>query len=205
MNHKSVPLSENIEAEKAEVFEKMWRELPEEGGFIEFEGDFPKHEFLEYLVENKNVVLHGTPLDLNELEPRQANDKAKKFGNLLGVYATQDSVVPIFHAIRDKRKYQGSSQSGTTESRDENGNLLSKKYHFAMSKDALEKAPWSEGTVYILPKEKFEQGKNDRGESSNEFVSMEPVKPKAKLRVSPQDFPYLDTIEPLELDNELPR
>lgn len=202
MSHESLSPTENTEAEKVEVFEKMWKELPEEGGYIEFKSDFPKHEFLEFLVENKNVVLHGTPLDLGELEPRQANDKAKKFGNFSGVYATQDSIIPIFHAIRDKRKYRGSTQSGLRTSTDAKGNILSREYRFAMNKEALEKAPWSEGVVYILPKEKFQQGTNDQGESSNEFVSLEPVKPIAKLRISPADFPYLDTIEPL--NNELP-
>lgn len=202
MNYEPAPSVEKIDALKTEVFEKMWEKLPEDGCFIEFEGNFPKHEFLEFLVKNKNVVLHGTPLDVDRLEPRKANDTAKKFGNLLGVYATQDSVIPIFHAIRDKRKYAGTTQSGTLESRDDSGNVLSKKYRFAMDKDALAESPWSEGIVYILPKEKFQQGTNDQGEPSNEFVSLEPVKPRAKLRISPKDFPYLDKIKPLEKSTE---
>ena len=75
--------------------------------------DFIKEEFLKFIVENKNVLLHGSASqDLEVLEPRQANDSVKKSGNKNAVYGITDPVLPIFYAIQDRKKLQGVVESG---------------------------------------------------------------------------------------------
>jgi hypothetical protein len=68
--------------------------------------DFSKSDFLKYLAETRDFVFHGTnSSEIEELEPRQANCKSKKFGNLNAVYATTDHVLPVFHAVFNKKYF----------------------------------------------------------------------------------------------------
>jgi hypothetical protein len=182
---------ENGPEQKEQVFENLWENAPKEGEFIEVPEPYAKHEFLEYLVKHKNVLIHGSNWDVEELEPRQANDKSKKFGNQKAVYATTDHITPFFYAIRDKERYRGSglvSSYGDPQK----GNL---SYTFKVEEKMLEEKPWSDGIVYILSRDAFAQGVDDEGKKSREFASSDPVEPLAKLRVSPEDFPFLDHIE----------
>lgn len=75
---------------------------------------------------------------------------------------------------------------------------MEKTYHFAVGADMLALRPWSDGAVYILPQEAFEQGVDDNGMLIDEFVSRAPVTPIARLKVGPEDFPYLDSVGAIE-------
>jgi hypothetical protein len=68
-------------------------------------------------------------------------------------------------------------------------------YFFSINGDALPHQPWREGTMYILPKDTFEQQSSSRtGFESTQWRSFESVKPLAKITVGPTDFPFLDQI-----------
>lgn len=159
---------------------------------IEYNLPYPKEDFLRFLATERNVLLHGSSnLDLEMLEPKQANDREKSSGNKNAVYCVADPVLPIFYAIRDRSKIEGLIESGVGKN-PETGEL---EYKFRMPQNALDKKPWSNGAVYIFESNKFHPEKNDNGESSGEWISEVPVKPIAKLEVGPEDFRFLDKVE----------
>jgi hypothetical protein len=185
------PNEQILKAERLAAFNATYQKaLARPGDFIEYTLPYPKHEFLDFLVATKDVVLHGSShSNISELKPQLANCKSKKFGNLNGVYATRDSVLPIFYAIRDRKKMKGRTESGYSEQEGR------KTYNFAVnSQSVLDSHPWSDGVVYILPKKAFEQGTNNEGYPIDEFISRVPVTPIAKLRVTPEDFDYLNQV-----------
>ncbi|MEK7530439.1 MAG: hypothetical protein AAB573_01090 [Patescibacteria group bacterium] len=163
------------------------------GGFVDYQGGAPKIDFLQFLVEEKRLLLHGSNWDVAVLEPRLANCKSKKFGNLNAVYAVEDPMLPIFYAVKDKNKFNGVAVSGTTQDGDK-----PKKYVFKVEQQMLNTQPWSAGVVYILSREGFEQGTDDDDFPIDEYISRIPVTPLAKLAVSPHDFPYLGSIKSLQ-------
>ena len=59
--------------------------------------------------------------------------------------------------------------------------------HFSIDAESLRKAPWTNGMIYILPRDSFEEWE--------EWTSKSPVRPLAKLAVSPVDFPFLKRIQ----------
>lgn len=175
------------------IFERTWRNIKESKVKI-----IPKSikviDFMIWLSETQNVLFHGSNnQNITELEPRKANCTSKEFGNLKGVYAVSDPILPIFYAIKDTQKFRGMARSGilTTESGD-------KKYNFEISPELLEINPWSDGAIYILPKEKFRQGKDDYGNKIDEWICEEKIKPIGKILITPEDFPYLDQITPIK-------
>ncbi len=181
--------------EKIASFEEFYKKiLLSKGDFVDYNLSYPKEEILQYLTKNKNLLLHGSNYDVGELEPRQANCKSKKFGNLNAVYATADAILPIFHAIRDKEKFHGRS---TTSKRKVNDGTIKIFYDFKVEVEMLKSKPWSVGVIYILDKNAFEQGTSDEGVPIDEWVSRLPIKPIAKLRIDPKEFPFMDDIKPI--------
>jgi hypothetical protein len=179
----------------SELYDEAFAKGPDQ--FLEYRGPFAKHEFLDFLVREKGMLLHGSNFtDLRELEPRQGNDSAKESGNLNAVYATEDVMFPILHAIKDKNRCQGVISEGYNSDGEEEARQ--KVYSFQASKNILEEQPWSEGVVYIFPHDGFEQVMDNDGTMVDEWVSRTPVRPVAKLRVGPDDFPYLNSIQPLD-------
>lgn len=65
------------------AFERLYREYvePGTGKTIDYRLAAPKWQFLCYLGDNKNILLHGSAApDISEFEPRQSND-TDEFGN----------------------------------------------------------------------------------------------------------------------------
>ncbi len=174
-----------------EKFLKLLNEMRASlGGDVEYSIDSPKHKFLAYLLEN-GYLLHGSSVeDTEALEPRQANDASKKSGNQKAVYAVSDPILPLFYAIKDRNRLHGMVRSGY--STDDQG---VKTYSFEIDGTLSEKDPWKNGVVYILPKENFVQTTDNQGKSTSEWVSYESVTPAARLRVTPEDFPYLKEVK----------
>lgn len=185
---------ESNEQSKEEQFNALIeRSLSVGEGWIEYDLPFPKSDLLTHLISH-GYLLHGSGNDsVEEFEPRQANDSVKEFGNKKAVYAVNDPILPIFYAIQDREQLEGRINSGKHVD-DETGKVI---YQFAIEAAVLEKYPWKDGVVYVMPPDGFEEGKNDDGESIGEFASEVPVHATLKLRVSPEDFPYLDRVKPI--------
>lgn len=62
-----------------------------------------KMDFLNWIVQNKNFLLHGSPIkNLEELVPHEANCQDKEFGNQSAVFANQNPNITMFYAIKNK-------------------------------------------------------------------------------------------------------
>ncbi len=188
-----VPQMEPDEA-KAEAFEGLWAAAVEhgDGGLIEYDLHEPKHEFLSYLVERKPVVLHGSnEPDIRVFEPRRRSTDGAPSGNKRAVYACRDGIWPLYFAVVDRENYQGSLSNGVLQVENEDGGRA-RLYYFSLSREELDRepGPWTSGTVYILPGKTFEQTTGVAVQPL-EVASEAPVRPLARLSVSPEDFPFL--------------
>lgn len=180
-----------LPASESEQFDALLAEMERNpGGYIEYRSGSPKHKFLEYLLE-RGYLLHGSFVeeDVDTLEPRQANDRSKKSGNQKAVYAVSDPILPLFYAIKDRSRLRGLVQSGC--STDDQG---VRTYRFQIDGTRSEKDPWKDGVVHVLSKDGFVQTIDDAGKLTNEWVSHVPVQSVARLRVAPDDFPFLEDV-----------
>jgi hypothetical protein len=71
-------------------------------------------------------------------------------------------------------------------------------YFFSITHSVLLQKPWCEGSIYILPRQSFEQEVSQEIQGKeiifNQWISKFPTQPIAKLKVGPKDFPFLDQI-----------
>jgi hypothetical protein len=157
----------------------------------------PKWQFLSYVGASKNVVLHGSgDPSIGEFEPRKAQDVAD-FGNRRAVYATSDGIWAMYFAVVDRGKHVSSLVNACFRVVTDSG-AGPPYYYFSVNGDALPHHPWRAGTVYLLPRDTFElQPRLEyRGHeiAVAQWASAVAVKPLARLRVGPEDFPFLDRI-----------
>ena len=169
------------------------------GGFIDYQLSYPKWQFLSYLCQSRNLVLHGSQnADIEMVEPRKATD-VKAFSAQEAIYATTDGIWVIFFAIVDRKNFGALTLfNSCLDIQVSSGQRFGPLYFFSITRTALIQNPWCEGTVYILPRDKFEQ------ESVQQMMGVEitfphwissiPAHPVAKLNVGPQDFPFLADI-----------
>jgi hypothetical protein len=184
-------------------FERLYHEqvAPGGGGEIAYSLTAPKWQFLCYLCEMRDLLLHGSGQpDIAVFEPRQSND-ILEFGNRRAVYAASDGIWPIYFAIMDRDRYVTSLANAcfrivatAAGDRDE------PYYFFSINGDALPHRPWRRGTIYLLPRGSFEQMplQSARGVQVEvaQWASPAPVLPLARLTVEPEDFPFLAQILP---------
>jgi hypothetical protein len=141
---------------------------------------------------------------IDDFKPSRHGFDANPHGNHRAIYATNDGIWPMFFAVLDKLNYQGSMRNGVMW-RDADNNEVDfdarrlpdgarKQYLFSLNKDEIHKRPWREGMIYILPRRSFEQLRDREGLLIAEWASRDPVKPLAKIRVGPADFPFVDQV-----------
>ncbi len=158
----------------------------------------PKWQFLCYLCETKDVLLHGSANpDIQEFEPRQSND-SQEFGNRRAVYAASDGIWPIYFAIANRDGPVTSLTNACFRLLQSDGTWGVPYYFFSINDDAFEHNPWRNGTVYVLPRATFEQEEPDDFEGitaeSEQWASLVAVKPLARLDITPDDFPFLSQV-----------
>jgi hypothetical protein len=162
--------------------------------FIDYRMAAPKWQFLCHAADRGGFVLHGTGNpDIAMFEPRQSND-VDDFGNRRAVYAASDGLWPMYFAILDRDPYAMGLTNACIQLVGEEGSY----YFFSISRSALDQQPWREGIVYLLPADTFETQKSiidgDQEIQIAQVASLTPVRPAAKLRVGPGDFPFLEAI-----------
>jgi hypothetical protein len=184
--------------DKKDAFDLLWRSRPI-NGFIDYHLPFPKWQFLTYLCEMHELVLHGSQnQNIGTVEPRQAQDK-KDFSNQHAIYATTDGIWVIYFAILDRRKYPEMTLfNSCLQARMAPDQLSDPLYFFSITHSALVQMPWCEGVIYILPRKFFQQESPQSVQGVEivfpHWVSPVPAVPAARLVVGPQDFPFLDQI-----------
>jgi hypothetical protein len=160
----------------------------------------PKWQFLCWLCETQDIVLHGSGNPgIAEFEPRQSND-IEEFGNRQAVYAASDGIWPIYFAVMDRDRYVRSLSNACFREVDAAGTRSEPYYFFSINGDALPHQPWRQGTIYLLPRATFEQQPllalgGERFEVA-QWASLVPVRPLARLAGGPDDFPFLSQIYP---------
>lgn len=185
----------DLSLEKRKAFDDVWQARCRDD-FIDYRLPFPKWQFLSYLCDSMELVLHGSHKKyIDTVEPRQANDM-RAFGNQRAIYATTDGIWVIYFAILDRQKYLGLSLSNACLqvrlSADEWSDPL---YFFSITHSVLVQEPWCQGTVYILPRQSFEREASQQVQGMEiafpHWISASPACPLGKLQVGPGDFPFL--------------
>lgn len=179
--------------------------LPADGREIDYALPHPKWLFLQWLVDAHDIILHGSnEMGIDAFKPARAGFDANPHGNHRAIYATNDGIWPMFFAVLDKPNYRGSMRNGVGWVDAEGSEInfdarrlpegARKRYMFSLNRDELHKRPWREGMIYILPRRTFQQLQDREGRLIAEWASFEPVKPLAKMRVGPADFPFVDQV-----------
>jgi hypothetical protein len=193
----------SLDEDAQTAFEALLNKTPSMGECptIQFSLPWLKWQFLCYLADHHDIVLHGSSNpNIALFEPRQSND-ISEFGNQKAVYAASDGIWAMFHAIVDRERVT-SVANGCIRIADEAGALNGPYYVFSVNASALPKHPWRTGMVYILPRNTF-TAQAPMAFGSNEIriaqlASLVSVQPLAKLVVKPEDFPFLKQIRGLD-------
>jgi hypothetical protein len=163
------------------------------GALIDYRLAAPKWQFLCYVADRADVVLHGSgDPDIERFEPRQPEDPLE-FSNRLAVFAATDGIWPMYYAILDRATYPMLLCNACI--RIDSGDPY---YFFSITDAALQYRPWRTGTVYLLPAGGFERQPPIEAEGSRihiaQAASPDPVAPIARLTVDAADFPFLASI-----------
>jgi hypothetical protein len=165
---------------------------------IDYRLDVPKWQFLCWLAETCDVLLHGSGNpDIESFEPRLPEDTAE-FGNRKAVFAAGDGVWAIFFAILD-RTIAYSLVNACFSIRSADGHDTGAvHYYFSVNASALGGGGLGPGAVYVLPRWTFEQQADHDDDGlvvvSRQWASLEPVRPVGRLAVTPDDVPFLAEI-----------
>lgn len=169
------------EAKRNAAFCHLWTHFLDssKGSFIEYDCSYSKYEFLRYLVDHREVVLHGSPnFKIEILEPRQATGTGPN-QNLTAVYATTDAANAIFVAILDRTNIS-------------HWDFEDPPTRYAIGLRVSSQEPWVDGVVYVLDRTLFLQKGN--------WVCTQAVFPIGKIKVCPQDFPLLGQVEKITVE-----
>lgn len=197
------PSMEIDEATNSKI-NRLFTEITADGKItrINYTFPFPKWQFLCHLADQYGVILHGTgDTGIRVFEPRLSIDLSE-FGAQKAVYAAGDGLWAMFFAILDRDKHPMATSNACIRLVDESGAVSEPQYVFSISQPALEKKPWRNGTVYLLPGDTFVQQPSMRFGTYEvripQLASLVPVVPFAQLEVSPADFPLLEEIRGLD-------
>jgi hypothetical protein len=165
----------------------------------EFVRDVEPWHFLCGVADRRRVAFHGTGEPAIEcFEPRKPIDFAP-FGDQQAVFATSDPIWAMFYAIVDRARYDTTLNNGCILLLDEEGRQAGAPYYyFSVGRAALQRRPWRTGSLYLLPADTFVEQEPGvyAGLAARipQLASPVPVRPFARLRVAPGDFPFLAQI-----------
>lgn len=180
------------------AFERLFATTVERGDntVIDYTLAAPKWQFLCYLCDHKPILLHGSGRpDIRVFEPRQPDD-VSEFGSRRAVFAASDGIWPIYFAVMDRDGGVTSLVNACVSVIGADGTRCGPYYFFSINADAAPRRPWRRGTIYLLPRDTFEQqAPQPYGTGQAEiaqWASPVPARPIARLPVEPGDFPFLE-------------
>jgi hypothetical protein len=150
----------------------------------------PRLDFLCWLAENRPVVFHGSPRgDLTELSTERRSRDKTAWGDQQAVYASTDPVWAIYFAcLRRDGSWTGTRNGSLGRA---GGPLYPRRYFFLHNRGSASAGRFRPGSLYLLPARTFVADKPLAGViDTAHLVSHEPVKPFARLDVTPDDFPF---------------
>jgi hypothetical protein len=160
-----------------QAFDELLERTPE-GGEVNYDLPQPKWWFLHHLLA-RGFVLHGSNEPaIDEFETRP-NFDAHNERHVEAVFASDDAIWPLYFAVVNRPVVR--SLINWCE---HPGNGTS-RYVFSIGADPRDDASWTTGTIYVLPSATFALTPESR-----ELTSLVPVRPRARLTVEPEDFPF---------------
>jgi hypothetical protein len=95
----------DLSREKQKAFDGLMNSTAA-GAWLDFSLPFPKWQFLSYLCQSRQVVLHGSQnTTIEVVKPRAAQD-IKTFSAQNAIYATTDGIFVIYFAIIYRQRFQ---------------------------------------------------------------------------------------------------
>jgi hypothetical protein len=154
----------------------------------------PRLDFLRWLAEHRPVVFHGSPRDdLRELSTERRSRDTTVWGNQEAVYASTDPVWAIYFAcLRRDRGWTGTKNGSMGLAA---GPLYPRRYFFVHNRGSASPDRFGPGSLYLLSPSTFVADEPLAGAiDTAHLVSREPVRPVARLGVTPADFPFRDRV-----------
>lgn len=151
-------------------------------------------DFLRWLAENRPVVFHGSPRgDLTELSTERQSRDTTAWGNQRAVYASTDPVWAVYFAcLRRDRGWTGTRNASLGLA---GGPLYPRFYSFVHNRGSASPERFGPGSLYLLSPRTFVADEPLAGAlDTAHLVSREPVRPLARVDVTPEDFPFRDRI-----------
>lgn len=151
-------------------------------------------DFLRWLAENRSLVFHGSPRnDLSELSTERRSKDTTAWGNQQAVYASSDPVWAIYFAcLRRDNGWTGTRNASMGRP---GGPLYPRQYFFLHNRGSESPGRFGAGSLYVLPPESFVADAPLAGVvDTAHLVSHSPVKPLARIDVTPQDFPFCERV-----------
>jgi hypothetical protein len=168
------------------------------GHGMEYALPYPKADFLNYVCDWRGLVAHGSiEKDLEVLQPLRKTHDTSEFGERQQIFCSPDAMWAMWFAILDKSRIQ-QTRNGSVRVGQGRGRV--KYYHFEIPAAVREDPPFTQGMIYIANAADFPDHRpypilDLFNAEVEEWGSTQPVRPLAKLPVSPQDFPYLDRVQ----------
>jgi hypothetical protein len=149
--------------------------------------------YLRWLATHRQVLFHGSQRDnISELSVDRESGDSTTFGNQRAVFATDDPIWAMWFALLNRGEGFRSTRNGVWSLR---GNPRARQYFFSINTDQPDGTLLTNGWIYVLPPGGFTPEPTFAGFlQSGQLVNTNPVKPLARLAVSPLDFPFRDLI-----------
>ena len=160
------------------------------------------YRFLDYLVETEGLLLHGSNSgDIERFEVRQPDERGPGFATQAGVFAASDGIWAMFFAIANRQIERPIGRSDAIMSNLcvkpwPSRRLTNRYFAFGLSDWWLGTGVSRDGWVYVLPREGFV-----KDSFSEQWVRSSPVKPLYKAPVTPEDFPALERVRGMSVED----
>ena len=186
------------DAEAAAAFDALFDSACRAGGEIDYTLPWPRWQFICHIADTREVILHGSQnLEITTFEPRKSSD-AHPFGDRKAVFGASDGLWPIYYAILDRATHPMSLCNAAFRLGRADGSLGTPHYFFSISRKALAARPYAPGAVYFLPRATFEPmppvTSDGRVIHVAQWASLQPTEPLTRIKVGPEDFPFLAEI-----------
>ena len=178
----------DLALDKRAEFDEYFRQAVLEGPTASYTLPYPKHEFLAFLTDYKELAFHGsTHNDIDRLEPVRLTTDLSEFGNRQMLFGTPDAIWAMWFAILEKTRSLGTTNS-CIPVRDVSG-VRYTLYFFAIGQTAINASPYVNGTLYVTSPDPFTE------RQGVQWGCTSPIEPLLKIPVSPLDFPYLEYVK----------
>ncbi|WP_010098362.1 hypothetical protein [Ornithinibacillus scapharcae] len=120
---------------------------------LTYTSKYPLFMFLNYVIENKNVLVHGSNNhDITHFEPRDSS--LFKGQPINAVFASSDGVWSLFFAVKNREEHMSVRNLCLTMPTKKG----KKRYYYFSRHDDEATSIWRDGAIYMFSKDKFKQG-----------------------------------------------